>query len=191
MTDDGADYEYTYDAFGRLVEVADRGSSDVLARYRYNGLGHRIAWQIDTDADGTLETTGSDDPWTYAFYDERWRLIATAVADGVSGGVSGAAPNAAPTELWLHHEAGLRGSGSSSYIDSVILRGRPASTAKPSADGTLNQRLYYMQNWRADVVLIAGANGSLEERIDYTAYCEPILERTADFNGDGDRLVSS
>jgi len=67
----------------------------------------------------------------------------------------------------------------------VLLRDRPPATEEPNADGTLEERLYYLQNWRADVVLMAAADGSLEERIDYTAYGEPILELTADIDGDG------
>ena len=34
------------------------------------------------------------------------------------------------------------------------------------------------------MVLIAGADGSFKERIDYSAYGQPILERTADFTVD-------
>ena len=63
----------------------------------------------------------------------------------------------------------------------MLLRDRNAN-----ADGTLEERLYYMQNWRAEVVLIADADGSLEERVDYSAYGEAILERTADFDGNGE-----
>jgi RHS repeat-associated protein len=73
-----------------------------------------------------------------------------------------------------------------SYIGSVLLRDRPPSTDQPNAGGTLEERLYFLQNWRADVVLIAGSSGSLKERTDFSAYGQPILERTADFDGDGD-----
>ena len=71
-----------------------------------------------------------------------------------------------------------------SYIGSVLLRDRPPSTDQPNAGGTLEERLYFLQNWRADVVLIAGSSGSLKERTDFSAYGEPILERTADFAGE-------
>ena len=62
----------------------------------------------------------------------------------------------------------------------MILRDRDTN-----ADATLEERLYVMQNWRADVVLIAGSNNSRKERVDFSAYGQPILERTADFDGDG------
>lgn len=61
--------------------------------------------------------------------------------------------------------AGWNGSGDAAYIDSVILRDRD-NTACGSAgsggtgcdprlaasDGTLEERRFYFQNWRADVV---------------------------------------
>ncbi len=44
MTDDGKDYSYVSDAFGRLKRVKNRGSSAVVAEYTYNGLNMRIDW---------------------------------------------------------------------------------------------------------------------------------------------------
>ena len=47
MTDDGRDYKYIYDGFGRLAEVQKHGSSTIVAQYRYNGLGYRTGWHYD------------------------------------------------------------------------------------------------------------------------------------------------
>ena len=45
----------------------------------------------------------------------------------------------------MYHNAGLAGTGGSSYIDSVILRDRDANTAWESqADGTLEERVYLL-----------------------------------------------
>lgn len=84
LTDDGETYEYVYDAFGRLVQVKNQ-SSNLVSQHRYNGLGYRIAWQYDLDADGTVETSNSNhDPWLYQVHDSSWRVVAMvfAVDDG-------------------------------------------------------------------------------------------------------------
>src|SRR5690606_15533446 len=52
LTNDGEDYEYVYDPFGRLRKVLDRTDSSVVAEYRYNGLGFRISEHYDVDTDG-------------------------------------------------------------------------------------------------------------------------------------------
>jgi hypothetical protein len=58
LNDDGADYEYVYDAWNRLATVYERGTTNVVAEYRYNGLGQRI-----------LESDGTTDE--YLIYDDR------------------------------------------------------------------------------------------------------------------------
>ncbi len=134
--DDGEDYEYVYDPFGRLRFVNRTDNQALVAEYRYNGLGFRVGWHYDVDADGTVENT-SDDPWFYFAYDEGWRMVATYRSTDSS-----------PKEQFVHHVAGLGGFGGSSYIDGVILRERDANTAWASAaDGTLEERLYYCQNF--------------------------------------------
>ncbi len=81
-------------------------------------------------------------------YDESWKLVATYREN-----------DASPKEMFANHNAGLDGSGGSSYIDNVILRDRDANTSWVSAsDGTLEERRYYCQNWRADVLVIVSSN---------------------------------
>ena len=43
QTDDGEDYKYEWDAFGRLRKVKNTAGSALIAEYRYNGLGLPIA----------------------------------------------------------------------------------------------------------------------------------------------------
>jgi len=100
MTDDGYEYTYVYDAFGRMRSISTRGpAARVIAEYRYNGLNQRIAWRYDSTRayswyqpqpsfdpfvylpeyglmgpDGQLD---DDDPWFVFAYDERWRMVAT------------------------------------------------------------------------------------------------------------------
>ena len=40
-TDDGKDFSYIYDALDRLVGITDQ-ADQLVAEFRYNGLGHRI-----------------------------------------------------------------------------------------------------------------------------------------------------
>jgi len=171
MTSDGAD-TYIYDAFGRLVTVKD-ASSNTLADYTYNGLGFRKSYHEDENASGVAD--GSD-PTYQLIYDERWRLIAVYRDDDDN-----------PKELFAHHQAGLDGAGGSSYIDSVILRQRDHNSGWTSAaDGTLEQRRYYCQNWRADVSAIVTSAGVMVEWDKFSAYGIPFGLPAGDTNSDGD-----
>ncbi len=108
LTDDAENYEYEYDAFGRLRKIRNQNPVPTLvAEYTYSGLGHRIGWHYDVDADGTVEDT-SDDPWIRFVYDERWRIVGTFRASDSS-----------PKEQFVYHNAGADGRGGSSYIDTV------------------------------------------------------------------------
>jgi len=169
LTDDDEDYEYVYDAWGRLRQVKNQ-SSALVAEYRYNGLGYRIAWH--DDADGDTDVDGSD-PWYYIAYDNHWRAVAT---------FRGA--DQYPKELYVPHAVG-RG------LDGVILRDKDADT--PWIDETddtdvREQRYYYLQNWRGDVVKLinAASGGKQGEAVRYSAYGVPFLIPTADLDGDGD-----
>jgi RHS repeat-associated protein len=87
----------------------------------------------------------------------------------------------------VYHAAGNAGRGSSSYIDSVILRDRDMSNGwTGAADGTLEERRYLLQNWRADVVAVTKSNGDPLEYVFYSPYGEPIVHPVADIDMDGD-----
>ena len=94
LTDDGTDYDYDYeyDAWNRLTAIVVRNTSTLVAEYRYNGLGQRIAEGDGTDTE-------------YLIYDDRWRLISR--HDGSS----------AYLEETLDHHAGLDGYGGASDVD--------------------------------------------------------------------------
>jgi RHS repeat-associated protein len=81
---------------------------------------------------------------------------------------------------------GLVGRGGSSCIDSVILRDKDANTGWTSAaDGTLEDRVFYAQNWRADVVAITKSDGQPTEFIRYASYGVAQAFAAADVNRDG------
>ena len=176
LTDDGEFYKYEYDAFGRLRKITNQDfSPKLVAEYTYNGLGHRIGWHYDVDADGTVENT-SDDPWFYFAYDENWRIVATYRDDDTS-----------PKEQFVSHNAGLGGYGGSSAIDGIILRDKDADTAWSAAsDGTLEERVYYCQNWRGDVSVVIEDDAEMVEWVKYSSYGIPFGLPKGDQDSDGD-----
>jgi YD repeat-containing protein len=172
MTDDGQSYTYVYDAFNRLRKVKNRSNSNLLGEYRYNGLGHRMGIHEDTNSDGIVD---SNDKWFYDAFDERWRVIARYRESDTS-----------PKEDFVPHQAGLDGNGGSSYIDLVVCRNKDANTAWTSAsDGVLEERLYYCQNWRADVSVIVTSSGTMKEWVKYSGYGIPFGLPGGDANSSG------
>ena len=114
---------------------------------------------------------------------KRWQHIATFRCPGwVAGGAAGALTATPPTEdnypkeTFIHHQAGIDGRGGSSYIDGVVLRDRDGGREnwQAAASATRGDRLYYLQNWRADTVLTMRAAGQVVDRLAYTANGEPI-----------------
>ena len=177
MIDDGEDYEHVWDVFGRLRAVYVRNTSpaktDLVSEYRYNGLGYLVSRHQDTDTDGDVD--GSDVTFETVF-DERWRAVATYRAG-----------DSDPKELFLHHAAGASGFGGSSYIDHVVLRDRDDTNGwAGAADGTLEERIYYCQNWRADVVALIDSAGGMLEWVKYSAYGVPFGMPAKDADSDGD-----
>lgn len=124
------------------------------------------------DPDGVVD---GDDPWFWFCYDESWRIVAVFRDEDDH-----------PKEVYVHHNAGLDGYGVSSYIDAVVLRDRDANTAwAAEADGTLEERVHYCQNWRADVVALFGSNGHMLQQVRYDPYGVPFGISKADLTADG------
>jgi len=155
LSDDDEDYEYVYDAWNRLRKIQDTSDQSLIAEYRYNGLAYRIAEHADTDDDGDVDAS---DEWHYFANDTSWRMVAMLVDSDTD-----------PTKQYVHHDAGADGLGGSSYVDLVVLRDRDTT-----ANGTLNERLYYGQNWRADVSTLFTGAGRPKEHVRYFAYGIPF-----------------
>ncbi len=180
LVDDGRHYKLVYDPFGRLRKVLNRSNDALIAEYRSNGLGFRIASHTDVTDDGTTGdpdgVVDGDDPWFYFAYDERWRVVATFRGD-----------DANPKEVFVHHAAGVDGTGGSSYLDAMILRDRDASTAwHEEADAAREERRYSCHNWRGDVGAILSASGRMVEWVKYSAYGVPFALPAGDTDSDGD-----
>ncbi len=68
----------------------------------------------------------------------------------------------------------------------MILRDRDANTNWESeADGTLEERTYYLQNWRADVIALVKDDGEPIQQVRYDAYGVPFGIPKSDMFGDG------
>jgi RHS repeat-associated protein len=178
LTDDGVNYTYEYDAFGRLRKVKNRSNSAVVEENVYNGLNQRIGWHYDADADGDVD---GNDPWYWFVQDLRWRTVATYRVP--TSWTSSA--DSSPKERFIHHAAGVAGSVSSSYIDDVILRDRDNSSGwLTTSDGTLEERFFHLHNWRHDLIALGKSDGTLVERVKYSAYGVATRLDPADYNGD-------
>jgi YD repeat-containing protein len=139
LIDNEVDQKYVYDAWGRMVEVRNQ-SSVLISRHRYNGLGYRIAWQYDLDADGGVEPTNSnDDPWLYQVHDSSWRVVATVFAVDNGAGTEAGEPLAKADDEPAHPPPGSlrsppsprcawRGSGSG---EEPLTRREDASASPP------------------------------------------------------------
>ena len=62
------------------------------------------------------------------------------------------------------------------YIDDLVLRDRDASDPK---DGTLDERLYAMQDPNWNVVAISGETGTIQQRLAYDAFGNSMMVNTA------------
>ena len=168
LTDDDSEWEYVYDAFGRLCEVKNQ-SSALVAEYRYNGLGFQIGELTDTNVDSYVN--GSD-TWHYSAFDERWRKLAT-----FKGSIT------SPFEEFVPHNAGLNGGGGSSYINDTVLRDKDVDE---DVNHILEQRIFYLNNWRGDVVGLVTSTGYQGEFVRYSAYGTPFNYPGGDANSDGE-----
>lgn len=149
-------------------------NTKVIEEFWYNGLNHRISWVYDTNSNGEASTAGGDAKFHLA-HDERWRIMALYREDDDT-----------PKEQFVYHTAGADGSGASSYIDAVILRDKDASSRlHVASDDVLEQRRYYCQNWRADVIAMLTESGAQAETYRYSAYGVPFGMFAGDVNGDG------
>jgi RHS repeat-associated protein len=117
----------------------------------------------------------TSDKTYYVALDERWRIAGVYRESDTS-----------PKEAFVYHAPGNSGYGGSGYIDDVILRDRDHNSGWTSAaDGTLEQRRYYCQNWRHDAVAMIKSDGKIAERDRYLSYGTPFGSPLADATFDG------
>lgn len=167
-------YKYKYDAWNRLVKTTDKAGTTTVTEYRYNGLGHRIGWKARFDTGKTY----ANNLWRYFQYNPKWQQVGMYVES--SAGANTVGSNA--IETYLYDTAGLDGRGGSSYIDRTIFRDRDVNGGA-TGDGTREERRFYLQNWRNDVVGLVNSGAEVIERYRYDAYGRPESYSSADLTG--------
>ena len=135
-------YTATYDAWNRLVKIAD--GANTVSEYQYDGAKRRVVQK--SYVSGTLSET------RHLYYTEpsKWQVVEERV---------GTSTNANRQFVW-----GLR------YIDDIILRDRDTD-----GNGTLDERLYGMQDANWNVTALVNTSGAVQQRFAYTAYGLPIF----------------
>ena len=139
---------YTYDAWNRLVKVAD--GETTTAEYRYDGRHRRIR----------KYTAPSGDNWTVReyYYNESWQVLEVRKATKTRTG--GAEPVLADT---LHKQYVW----GADYIDSAVVRFRDSSE---TPDGILNETLYYTHDAQFNTTALVTPAGAVAERYMYDPY---------------------
>ena len=135
-----------YDPWNRLVRVAD--GADSVAEFDYDGLARRIL--LRSYVGGSLAET------RHLYYTEpsRWQVLEERLE-------SGGQPAATPDRQFVW---GLR------YIDDLLLRDRDTNS-----NGTLNERLYALQDANWNVTAVTDETGAIQERYAYAAYGTPLF----------------
>ncbi len=131
------DYDLTYDAWNRLVEVEEDAAT--VAEYTYDGSYRRTEKTVS----GTTRRF---------YYNGAWQCLEERLD--------------ASTDPDRQFVWGQR------YVDDPILRDR--DTSDPT-DGTLDERLYALQDPNWNVVALADTNGDVQERYAYGAYGGPTI----------------
>ncbi len=151
-------YHFEYDAWNRLVTVYDADGTTLVAGYDYDGLNRRVIKEA--------YTSGSLAEMRHYYYSRDWQVLEERVQQcyGSSGSAS------APESLYPERQFvwGLR------YVNDLVLRDRDTDT-----NGTLDERIYALQDPNWNVVAIANTSGAIQERYCYDAYGKPSFLTSA------------
>ena len=163
----------------------DMSKSAHISRHRMTSLQRTRPWHSCTHRTASTNSwrwgthvpsaAARSDKTYYVAFDERWRIVGVFRESDTSA-----------KEAFVYHNAGASGYGGSSYIDDCILRDRDHNSGwAAAADGTLEQRRYYCQNWRHDVVALIKSDGKIAERDRYLSYGTSFGSPLADATFDG------
>jgi len=131
-----------YDAWNRMVRVIDNETDNIVQENIYDGRNFRVIKK--TYASGVLDET------RHIYYTSSWQAIEERL------GTDPDSADAAQQYVW-----GIR------YIDDLVLRDR--DTSEPP-DGTLDERLYAIQDPNWNVTTIIDDSGDVQERYEYEVY---------------------
>eukprot|EP00456_Euglypha_rotunda_P043414 TRINITY_DN33_c0_g1_i1.p1 TRINITY_DN33_c0_g1~~TRINITY_DN33_c0_g1_i1.p1 ORF type:complete len:668 (+),score=117.64 TRINITY_DN33_c0_g1_i1:161-2005(+) len=138
-------YTATYDAWNRLVKLVDAQSTNTVQQNAYDARSFRTKRQDYTS--GTLSET------RHFYYTLDWQSIEERL------GTSPSSANPERQQVW-----GLR------YIDDLVLRDRDTN-----GDGTLDERLYGLQDTNWNVVALINTSATAQERYQYTPFGKPTF----------------
>jgi YD repeat-containing protein len=134
-------YDLVRDAWGRIVRIDDGGQT--LRAFEFDGLGRRV--EKHEFMAGTLDQS------LHVYFSNQWQVVEERTGNITTGVIA-----ADPAEQFTY---GTR------YVDEIIQRLRDTN-----ADGTLNERLHYVQDAVFDVTALVDATGAVVERILYTPH---------------------
>ncbi|MEI7836470.1 MAG: RHS repeat-associated core domain-containing protein, partial [Planctomycetota bacterium] len=163
---------FKYDAWNRVAEMwkdtnangtIDAGTDTLVAKYRYDGLNHRVV---------KLLPAGAANHWkrTDYYYNGAWQVLEERYVPDVTGETT-AATNAKYQYVW-----------DTRYVDAPILRDEDTDTpANGTCNNTGDRRLYYLTDANMNVTAVAqgtlpdenGYEGKVVERYRYDAYGQP------------------
>jgi RHS repeat-associated protein len=159
LTTDAQGRTLTYDAWNRLVAVADTSGTEV-ARYGYDGLNRRTVEQVGTLASPAAATAAIRD----IYYSQDWQ----ALEERVRTTPSQVATTADTRFIW-----------SPVYVDAMVARDRNADGNTTTGTGGLEQRVYAIQdaNWNTTAIIAATGvpgftSGTVINRFAYSPYGE-------------------
>ncbi len=145
-------YDFTFDAWNRLVTVEDGDTSYTIAEYEYDGDNRRTLKKVYVS--NALDYT------RHFYYSKSWQILEERIDSASS-----------PERQYVW---GLR------YIDDLILRDRDADDDSETgdlgiADSGLEERLYAIQDPNWNVTTIADGSGEAQERYVFAAYGAHII----------------
>lgn len=116
-----------------------------------------------------------------------WSVLLLAASAGQATGRSGliGTIDSDPKQHFVWNMPGLDGWGGSSYIDSMIVEKRDASTTWNATANALDADKYALQNWRHDVVTILDDTGERIQGARFDPNGVPFGQVRSDVNLDG------
>ncbi|MDB5384527.1 MAG: repeat-associated core domain protein [Planctomycetaceae bacterium] len=136
----GESFTVRYDAWNRVATVAS--GATIIAGYTYDGVARQIMQK--SYIDGVLSKTNQ----LYFTESTSWQLLEKRV---------GSFPSSA--DLDCQFVWGIR------YVDDLVARDRGIN-----ADSVTHERLYSLQDSNWNTTTLLSQNGTVEERVSYTAY---------------------
>ncbi|NQT15554.1 MAG: RHS repeat-associated core domain-containing protein, partial [Planctomycetes bacterium] len=156
-------FDLVFDAWNRLVRVVDSGTT--VAAYEYDARNFRVLKL--TYSSGILDETRD------FYYNAAWQCLEEHVEGPSASGSSSGTGSAASAErqfVW-----GLR------YIDAAVLCDRDTM-----ADGTLDERVYYLNDANFNVTCLVDEDGAALERYIYAPYGQATI-----YNADWSTICST